>query len=83
MPVNRLKKRQTGFAFVTFKTAKRMATATSTLKGTGFKGRTLNLTPNAGNEPPRVGIQRDDTTEGTPRRGGQSQGKTKAEPSMS
>ena len=81
MPVDRLTKRQVGSAFVTFTTAKHAATATSTLNGTGFQGRTLNLTPNA-REAPRVGSQRDSTTEGTPRRDGQSQGKTKAEPSM-
>ena len=81
MPINRLTRRQAGFAFVTFKTAKHGATATSTLNGTGFQGRTLELTPNA-REAPRVGSQRDSTTEGTPRRDGQSQGKTKAEPSM-
>ena len=66
MPVDRLTKRQVGFAFVTFTTAKHAATATSTLNGTGFQGRTLNLTPNA-REAPRVGSQRDSTTEGTPR----------------
>ena len=37
MPINRLTRRQAGFAFVTFKTAKHGAAATSTLNGTGFQ----------------------------------------------
>ena len=44
IPINRLTKRQVGFAFVTFKMAKHAATATSTLNGKGFQGRTLELT---------------------------------------
>ena len=48
MPVDRLTKRQVGFAFVTFTTAKHAATATSTLNETGFQGRTLNLAPTPG-----------------------------------
>ena len=67
MPINRLTKRQVGFAFVTFKMAKHAATATFTLNGKGFQGRTLELTPNA-REVSRVGSQRDATTEGLPRR---------------
>ena len=78
MPIDRLTRRQAGFAFVTFKTAKHAATATSTLNGTGFQDRTLELTPNA-REVSRVGSQRDATTEGTPRRSDQSQGDTKGE----
>ena len=78
MPINRLTKRQVGFAFVTFKMAKHAATATFTLNGTGFQGRTLELTPNA-REATRVGSQRDATTEGTLGRSDQSQGDTKGE----
>ena len=51
MPINRLARRQAGFAFVTFKMAKHAATAIFTLNGPGFQGRTLELTPNARDAP--------------------------------
>ena len=72
MPTN--KKRQTGIAFVIFKTAEHAATAISALNGTSFQGRKLHLLPAIAKEPPRASLQRDATTGETPRRSGQSQG---------
>jgi RNA recognition motif-containing protein len=81
IPIDRLTKRQTGYVFVTFMTAKHAGTTISTLNGTDFQVRTLRLTRNT-RKAPWVGSQRDATTKGTPRRGVQNQGNTKADPSM-
>ena len=45
MPFDRLTGRQTGFAFATLTTAENVATTITTLNGTSFKGKTLQLTP--------------------------------------
>ena len=78
MPTDRLKSKM-GMAFVTLMMAAQTATAISAQNGTRFQGRMMNMTSAEAENHPRRGIQRDATTEETPRRSDQSQGDAKGE----